>query len=249
MNLTLDQPPAAVAGQIRAAYRDDGYVAYHAPRYARVLALLADYLPADAPALLDVGRSRLTEMIADAFSIPVDSLGFPPDQETPTGRHFRFDLNDAQHEARWRRDLPAYDVVLLAEVIEHLHTAPTLVLGFLKTLLKPGGVLIIQTPNAAALHKRLALLAGRNPYQRIKEDATDPGHFREYTLRELKDYAAHAGLTVEASFYGNYFDYRYRAHATEKDVPPRRVLGLLNLGYRLLPGPLKPGITLVLRRP
>src|SRR5205823_6516869 len=108
----------------------------------------------------------------------------------------QFDLNDAQSEDTWRRDIPRYDVVVMAEVIEHLYTAPELVLGFLKTLVADNGLVIIQTPNAAALSKRLKLLFGRNPYELIRVDTTNPGHFREYTSRELIRIAEGAGFEV-----------------------------------------------------
>ncbi|MDP9149663.1 MAG: hypothetical protein M3O36_06955 [Myxococcota bacterium] len=44
---------------------------------------------------------------------------------------------------------------MFAEVLEHLHTAPELVLAFLRRLLLPQGLLILQTPNAASLSKRI----------------------------------------------------------------------------------------------
>ena len=81
--------------------------------------------------------------------------------------------------------MPRYDLVVFAEVIEHLHTSPVHTLAFVRGLLADAGVLILQTPNAASLPKRLKLLAGRNPYELIRADGGNPGHFREYTLAEL----------------------------------------------------------------
>ena len=77
------------------------------------------------------------------------------------------------------RAIGEYDVVVMAEVIEHLYTAPSVVLPYLRTLVRPDGVLIIQTPNAAAVFRRLKLLMGSNPFTLINEDTTDPWDFRE----------------------------------------------------------------------
>jgi SAM-dependent methyltransferase len=240
---------ATTVARICEASHDDGYNSYHAPRYTALLTLLSEHLPGPDGRILDIGRSALTDLIRQTCGVRVDTLGFEPDERAEAGDHYHFNLNDAQQEALWRRDLPAYDVIVMAEVIEHLHTAPRLVLSFLSQLMAAGGVLIVQTPNAAALHKRLELLFGRNPYHLIREDVTNPGHFREYTMTELTDYARMVGLEVEAQFYGNYFDYRYRGHGTPGVRSPRPNLQLINIAFSLLPGSLKPGITLVLRKP
>jgi len=95
--------------------------------------------------------------------------------------------------------------VVFAETIEHLTTAPELVLAGLADVLRPGGFLVCQTPNAAALHKRLKLLFGYNPYERIRVDPTNPGHFREYTRAELFEIGRIVGLEIVLHFYKDYF--------------------------------------------
>ena len=203
----------AIAERIRAEYPGHRYVAYHAPRYATLLSLLSKYEPWGDRTTLDIGRSVLTDLIRTTFGISVDTLGFEPDDRSPAGNHYQFDLNHAQDKGRWRSDMPTYDLIVMGEVIEHVHTSPRLVLSFVAQLMAPGGVLVVQTPNAAVLHKRFRLLVGRNPYNLISEDVTSPAHFREYTVRELTDYAQLVGLEVEKSLYGSYFDYRYKGHS------------------------------------
>lgn len=223
----------------------DGYLRYHAPRYDTLLALLQQHYTGGMR-VLDIGRSPFTSIAAAALGSGIDTLGFEPDQDTATGRNFQFDLNAAQHEATWRNDLPAYDVVLFTEVIEHLHTSPLLVLRFLRSILAPGGLLIIQTPNAVVLHKRLQMLLGRNPYNLIAENAQNPGHFREYTARELAGYCRSAGFTLEQLRASSYFDYRYSDHL-EGRFAPKPAFAAINLFYRCLPASLRPGLCAVLR--
>ena len=226
---------------------DRGYLAFHAPRYAYLLQELERQLTPGAR-VLDIGPSRLTELIRDRFAIRVDTLGFGADRDGPRGRHFEFDLNRSQWRDHWRTDLPSYDVIVMAEVIEHLHTAPQLVLQFVRTLLDDRGLLLLQTPNAAGLSRRVKLLFGRNPYEKIRLDPTNPGHFREYTVAELREVAAQSGFQVERSSLGFHLDMRYGLH-DESGNQPRPISGALkNIVYRCLPPSLRFGITMELRR-
>ena len=227
---------------------DQGYRAYHAPRYAYLLEILAKHGLGSDSTVLDIGSSCLTTLIRERFGIAVDSLGFGEDRTTQEGRHFGFDLNLAQRREAWRRDLPKYDFVVMAEVLEHLHTAPQLVLSFVRTLLADGGRLVLQTPNAASLPKRMKLLLGRNPYERIRADPTNPGHFREYTKKELHDLAADLGFRVEECTVSFYFDARFAHHESGEAAGRNLALGSLkNVVYRLLPSDLREGITMVWR--
>jgi len=247
MGLDLGTRDRDVAAAIVEHFPGDPYVAFHSPRYATVLKLVERYLARVEHRVLDVGPSTLTELLRDQFALPVDTLGFTPDRPSDRGNHYLFDLNDAQWPERWRQDLPRYDVVVMAEVIEHLHTSPRLVLGFLYTLMRPGGVLIVQTPNAVRLGARLKLLAGRNPYALIREDIANPDHFREYTLRELRDYAGGAGLTVRDCTYASYFDIRY-AGRRDGGRPSPWLLLAMDLLYKAMPPRLRTGLTVVAQR-
>jgi 2-polyprenyl-3-methyl-5-hydroxy-6-metoxy-1,4-benzoquinol methylase len=96
-------------------------------------------------------------------------------------------------------------IVLFAETIEHLYTSPKLVLSFIKTFLRRGGFLIIQTPNAVSISKRIAMLNGSNPFEMIRESRDIPGHFREYTGSELYGLGKEIGLVCDKIIYTNYW--------------------------------------------
>ena len=220
------------------------YAAYHRPRWDTLLELVAVHAPRPE-SILDIGRSDLTRHLHERFQVPVDSLGFEEDGPIATGRNYQLDLNTVRTPDRLRRDLPQYDVVVFAEVVEHLPTSPRLVLDYLRTLLKPTGVMILQTPNAVALANRLQMLLGRNPYELILE-TDNPGHFREYTAAELRSYAAQSGLDVVSLTYGSYFDMRYAHHTA--GVRERPVYGKIrNFINRKAPSSLRPGITMVMK--
>jgi hypothetical protein len=130
----------------------------------------------------------------------LDTLGFN-DYRFAAGEgslHIEMDLNDAHSAENWPKSQgEGYDLIVFAEVVEHLYTSPEQVLNCLKGMLRTGGRILVQTPNAAALKKRLKLLSGKNPYELIRLDRTNPGHFRELTVGDLRRYAKRCGLQVE----------------------------------------------------
>lgn len=206
------------------------YLRYHRRRFR----LLCDLVAARAPRrVLDVGPNLQTRLFREELpGTLVDTLGFfhpltpPRDGE----EHFEIDLNEAAW-GRARRGDGGHDVVVMAEVIEHLHAPPGRVLGYLAGWLRPGGALIVQTPNAVALHKRVRMLAGRTPFEPIRDSRENPGHFHEYTAAELLEAARDAGLAPAGLLTANYFGEARGANGVYA------VLG------RVLPPSLRHGIT------
>jgi SAM-dependent methyltransferase len=224
-----------------------GYLAFHRPRFEFLMKLVEAEAP-PAARILDIGPSPFTSMLRASSRAPVDSLGLEPEADSPTGHHYHFNLNDTQHQEKWRRDLGPYDVVVFAEVMEHLFTAPELVLAYVHTLLVPHGTLILQTPNAASLRKRIKLALGRNPFERIRPDASNPGHFREYTARELNQILRDAGFAMRKSTSEFYFDARFARHEIGNERPRLLRGTVVNAIYRALPPFLQEGITMVAER-
>src|SRR3989442_552147 len=191
------------------------YLTYHAERLAFLVNLIGAQLDrqigheARRARVLDVGPHFLTVLLRHFFGdrIVLHTLGWANERLAPSrniAKHTQFDLNDAHDRARCPSG-ETYDMVVMAEVIEHLYTAPRVVLGFLARLLDDRGSLIIQTPNAAALRNRVKLMLGRNPFEPIRETRSNPGHFREYTGRELVTICENAGLECERLAYVDYW--------------------------------------------
>lgn len=192
-----------------------GYADYHRARFDYVHEICRRLRPDPATRVLDVGLSVLTMELLQRYA-SVSSLGFPlepwsvtetslPDGSRRTlAGHVAYDFNAAQDSTPIPTEA-RFDLVVFAEVIEHLYTAPELTLFALREVMAPGGVLILQTPNAAALHKRLKLLVGRNPYERIRVNPKNPGHFREYTKAELIEIAKGLDLEIVSHAFRDYF--------------------------------------------
>ena len=62
---------------------------------------------------------------------------------------------------------------------------------------------MVSTPNALWLKHRIKLLMGRHPYELIREDKGNPGHFREYTAGELGDIARAFADPSVCAVYGD----------------------------------------------
>ena len=72
-----------------------------------------------------------------------------------------------------------FDLVLLLDVIEHLHQRVEL-LGEIHRVLRPDGMLLVSAPNRDTSWKRRLRVAGLS-------SVTDPDHKIEYTWDELQD--------------------------------------------------------------
>ena len=104
------------------------------------------------------------------------------------------------------------DVISSFHCMEHLHSSPRLVLQSAMRVLKPGGKLVIEVPNAANARKRLSLLFGRTNYTPYNQFFyTEPfwGHIREYTTGDLQCLAHNLGasryqITGRNTIYGEW---------------------------------------------
>ncbi|MGD3106346.1 class I SAM-dependent methyltransferase [Streptomyces sp. YGL11-2] len=95
------------------------------------------------------------------------------------------------------------DAVLFSEVIEHL-VDPDAALDELRRVLRPGGHLMLSTPNLAAWYNRGLLLAGIQPvFSEVSLRAIHGrpgtqvvGHLRLYTARALRGFLTASGFDV-----------------------------------------------------
>jgi glycosyltransferase involved in cell wall biosynthesis/predicted SAM-dependent methyltransferase len=111
------------------------------------------------------------------------------------------DLFDAEKD-RYPYPDDHYATVLCGELIEHLFEDPMHMMSEINRILKPGGHLVLTTPNAAGLRAIAAILEGYHPgffpaYIRPSESGqVDARHNREYTPREIRQLFETAGFEV-----------------------------------------------------
>ena len=92
-----------------------------------------------------------------------------------------------------------YDAIATHDVIEH-QRLPKLFLDRIDAHLKPGGTLVLSTPNITNLLNRFRVLFGRAPMGNIeewyREGENFTGHVREYTRDELSAMLRWSGFEI-----------------------------------------------------
>jgi SAM-dependent methyltransferase len=94
----------------------------------------------------------------------------------------------------------SFDLVLLCEVIEHLQMDPVKVLLEIKRVLKPGGHLVLTTPNVSRLENVCRMAAGVNIYDPYSGYGPYGRHNREYNKHELALLLEYCGFELEVLF-------------------------------------------------
>jgi len=123
--------------------------------------------------------------------------------KSETGEEFECELDffDAERD-RFPYADEYFATVLCCEVLEHLAHDPMHMMTEINRILRPGGHLVLSTPNIASLRAISAILQGYHPgffthYVRPAEgQAPEPRHSREYAPREIQQLLEDAGFTV-----------------------------------------------------
>jgi SAM-dependent methyltransferase len=111
------------------------------------------------------------------------------------------DLFDAEKD-RYPYPDAYFTTVLCCELIEHLTEDPMHLMSEINRIVKPGGHLVLTTPNIASLHGIAAVLEGFHPgiftaYIRPRNDEeVEARHNREYTPKEIQRLLENSGFTV-----------------------------------------------------
>jgi SAM-dependent methyltransferase len=161
---------------------------------SEVQATIADLLPGVAPRpierLLDVGCWDGSATARYASALGCESLGVEVFEEQAAGARragVEVEVLDLETE-RFPWPDASVDVVVANQVLEHLKNV-WLPMAEAFRVLRPGGALVVSTPNLASLHNRALLALGRQP----TSIRTAGPHVRGFTTRELRDFVELAG--------------------------------------------------------
>lgn len=135
------------------------------------------------------------------------------------GAH-RIDLNEGLPGL----DDATYDVVGMLEVIEHVVTSEHL-LAEGRRVLKPGGLLVLSTPNVAFVKDRVAGVAGRPP-------VAEGYHYRFFTIATMRRLFRRTDLEIVAE--------RFSSPAIGANVIRRTLMGKKDRKHVLVPRSLAP---------
>jgi SAM-dependent methyltransferase len=119
----------------------------------------------------------------------------------------------------------SFDVVLMCEVIEHFTHDPLRALHEIRRVLKPGGILILTTPNVARLENVARLLSNHNLYDPYSGYGPYGRHNREYTSTELSELLQFMGFDIDTLFtsdvHTNRTDHYFRVSRFKHLVQPQ----------------------------
>ena len=201
----LDAALEAVA----AAFPQAGYLEAGGDAFRAVGSVALDLLPPGAR-VLDMGAGRCAKacvLAALGFHVTAyDDLLDPhlTDDDRRDVRELCDRFGVKLHVSDYAEPRPfvaeSFEMVMLHDVLEHLHDSPRILLNELIGYLVTGGALFVTVPNAANLRKRIDLLRGRTNLPRFDHYFWHPnpwrGHVREYVRDDLERLTANLGLEL-----------------------------------------------------
>jgi glycosyltransferase involved in cell wall biosynthesis/SAM-dependent methyltransferase len=123
----------------------------------------------------------------------------------------RIDNFDAEKD-RYPYPDDFFSTVLCCELLEHLYDDPMHMMAEINRILKPGGHLVLSTPNICSTRAVGAALLGYHPglfHQYVRPDkdgAVDPRHAREYAPRDVHALLDAAGFAIVLLETGPYLE-------------------------------------------
>ena len=188
----------------------EGYLADALERFRLTMALLPPLAPGSR--VLELGsnpyfltrllRGRGLDVTSANWFGEKSGFGSKGRQEvTESGSRqvYEFDHFNVE-EDRFPYSDASFDVALFCEILEHLPADPIHALAELHLVLKPGGVLLLTTPNAVRLDNLNRMVKGQNVYEQLSGYGTYGRHNREYTVDELRPLLEQCGYEVDTVF-------------------------------------------------
>lgn len=177
-----------------------GYIEAHLTRFEKTLAITPPGGPDDR--ILEMGAyMQITPALQTRLGYgEVRGCYYGPagrvderSVQSVNGEEFRctLDLFDAERDCFPYPD-GHFSTVLCCELLEHLREDPMHMMAEINRILRPGGHLVLTTPNISSLRAIVAIMAGYHPgffpayiRPRAKGEEPEARHNREYTPREI----------------------------------------------------------------
>ena len=196
---------------------DIRYFNFHKKRYLRMARTIAAKVPIGA-SVLNIGSHYLHTSLLfrfigyEVYSMDVGffwELDFIKERGTSYGL-LEIIENDLETFESHKDIIDKYDVVLFAEILEHITFNPVLFWKRVYSILKSTGLIYISTPNSLNLYNiartlaRISTIRGIGlPIGSIFANVTYGHHWKEYSAREIRRYFQMLSddFKVDTSFY------------------------------------------------
>lgn len=192
------QPKLAVQKAVQAVGQTDWYSNLHYRRFVKTLETVNNYIDLTKnPQILDIGSwpGYLTMSLSE-MGAKVTVLDLEPERIKILGKFI--DISAIKIDLNHFEKLPLksnfYDGIVLGEIVEHLNPSkiPN-ILSELKRALKPGGFIILTTPNKFCFGNLVRFYFWNKKFE---TDHSGHGHCREYSQREIEFHFRNCGLKI-----------------------------------------------------
>ena len=185
----------------------ESYISNHINRIAFDLQIIRNLVPLDSR-VLEVGciPLMLTSSLSKLGYTEVTGVDIAPERYGSSLRNLRLHVIKCDIEnGTWPFDSASFDAVICFEVFEHLRINLKVTAGELARVLKPGGTLLLSSPNLRSLEGIENFLFRNRAYSCIGDifeeyDKLDKlghmGHVREYTTTEVVIFLRKMGFEV-----------------------------------------------------
>jgi SAM-dependent methyltransferase len=196
--------------------RPNFYFRWHLPRLVTTCELLADVFSGHRDShVLDIATFAPYAILTESY-LRNRGIGIRWDRTSLNGETESFASPDGTFEVKSRPcvlggerfPMPDshYDAVVLTEVIEHINQHPQLVLGECNRILKPGGLMIVTTPNSSGWKKIRAAIEGHPEYD-SPTFCGGWGHRYEFSYYDMQESFLRSGFSIIRQFARDvYFD-------------------------------------------
>jgi GT2 family glycosyltransferase/2-polyprenyl-3-methyl-5-hydroxy-6-metoxy-1,4-benzoquinol methylase len=184
MALLYAGPPAS-ADSIGAPADPHVYHRQLEPGQRSTLSVLASLVPPCAQVLdLGTGSGVLGRHLHEALGCEVDGLTLSAEEQAAARPWYRQLVLQDLEDPGWTQAFAGrhYDCIVCADVLEHLRQ-PELVLRACRSLLRPGGHLLVSIPNVSYAGMTVSLMLGNWDYG--TEGLLDRTHLRFFTRRSF----------------------------------------------------------------
>lgn len=184
---------------------EDSYHRTHRKRIGRTLSVLLDEQPTKGK-LLEIGTSQVIPLALKEFVPDLQVHVTEYDLSKPAtgkksmaiGEHkrscpvYRINIEDTAIPV----EDDTFDYVLCTEVLEHMEKDPMFMMAEINRVLKPGGTLILTTPNVVSASGITAMLEGKEPYfyMHYRRAGTLDRHNYEYSLASVSEVLRASGF-------------------------------------------------------
>ena len=164
--------------------------------------------------ILDIGCGdgsllfQFRERFSELIGLELSSTRLAQARATLSDARFRPILGSAEHMPQI--DTNSIDRIVSADTIEHIPDVYAAASEMYR-ILRPGGTLVVNTPNIAYVKRRVLLLLGRfpatsQPNEGLGSDILfDGGHFHYFTFRSLTLLLQKAGFhIIQRTAYGKF---------------------------------------------